>query len=212
MSNIDRNRGCIIRISPEGYRVVMYVDTPGVYFDEKAQRVDRKIAEASGFDTVQDRKDYAKLKLRKNYERQIGAKFAAMEQRLEDILEHNPNVLNDMEVKEVAPGQYAVVVGDQALTDTTLTQEEAITLYTGLTGDDFVSDAEDPPDQVNPFMDMSPKEIRSLLKEAEVKVPVGLRMPKLAVFAFGEITLEDDDSEADDSESEAETADHTDLL
>lgn len=206
MSKIDRNRGAIIRMSPEGYRVVMYIDTPGVYFDENGVKVDRKIAEASGFDTVGDRKLRAKQKLRSNYERQIGTKFAEMEQRMEEILENNPNALDEMEVKEIIPGNFAVVIGDVPITETRLTQEEAVTLYAGLTGDDYVSDAEDLPDQANPFMEMGSKEIRSLLKEAEVDIPVGLRMPKLAIFAHEQITLGDDEPEDEDQD------DNSDLL
>lgn len=198
MSKIDRNRGVLIRMAPEGYRVVMYIDTPGIYFDAKGVRLDDTIAKAAGFDVASDRKQLAKNKLRSNYERQIGAKFAAMEQQMDAMLETNPNMVEEMEVKEVTPGMWAVMVGDVAISDTRLTQEEAVTLYTGLTGDDYTQDAEDTPPQKNPYADMTPKEIRALLKEAGVDVPTGLRMPKLAIFAFENVPHETDGDNASD--------------
>jgi len=184
MSNIERNRGCHSRMSTQGHRIVMYVDTPGVYFDEKGVRVTEELASAAGFNTVSDRKAYAKKRLKVNYERQIGAKFAAMEQRMEDLLENNPDLINELEVKEITPGNYAVVIGDEPVTDTRLTQEEAILLYKALTGNDFVSEADEPPLQMNPYATMDSKKIRALLKEAGVVVPRALRMPKLAIFAL----------------------------
>ena len=210
MSKIDRNRGCVYRKSVEGYRVVMYVDTPGVYFDENGNRVSDKIAEAAGFSIVEDRKLLARQRLRVNYERQIGAKFAAMEQRLDDLLEQDPNLIDNLRIAELTPSNFAIVGPDDVpISETRLTYEEAAVLFVGLVGEDYVSDPEDAPDMANPFMDMDSKEIRSLLKEAEVEVPVGLRMPKLAIFAFENIEFTDEDEvEADDTEAD----DSSDLL
>lgn len=197
MSKIDRNRGAIYRRSTEGYRVVMYVDTPGVYFDENGVRVADQIAQAAGFDIINDRKDRARQRLRTNYERQIGAKFAEMEQRLEDMLEDNPNLIEQLKITELTPSNFAITDADDTpISETKLTYEEAAVLYVGLTGEEYNSDAEDAPDAVNPFVDMDTKEIRALLKDAEVDVPTGLRMPKLAIFAFENIVLTDDDEEA----------------
>ena len=185
MSKIDRNRGCIYRKSAKGYRVVMYVDTPGVYFDENGNRISDEIAEATGFDVTSDRKERARQKLRTNYERQIGAKFALMEQRMEDLLEVNSNLIDQLRIVELTPGNFAIVDPDDApISETRLTYEEAVVLFAGLTGEDYNSDADDPPDPINPFMDMTSKEVRRHLREAEVEVPTGLRMPKLAIFAF----------------------------
>lgn len=207
MSKIDRNRGCIYRKSAEGYRVVMYVDTPGVYFDENGNRISDEIAEAAGFNIINDRKDRARQKLKINYERHIGAKFAEMEQRVDDLLENNPNLIDELSIVELTPSNFAIVDPDGTpISETRLTYEEAAVLFVGLVGEEYVSDAEDAPDMTNPFMDMDSKEIRRFLKEAEVEVPVGMRMPKLAIFAFENVALVDEDGgegsdtgDADDS-------------
>lgn len=213
MSKIDRNRGCVIRISPLGYRVVMYNDTPGVYFDEKAARVSDKIAEQAGFSVVDDRKSLAKQKLRTNYEKQIGAKFAAMEQRMDDLLENNSDLISILEVKEIHPGSWAIMADEEPVSETNLTYEEAVTLYTGLVGENYVAPGDEQPEQTNPFMDMTPKEIRALLKDAEVDVPVGLRMPKLAIFAFENCSLEDVDGGSEEAETDPDSEkDSSDLL
>ncbi len=196
MSNIDRDRGALIRKHPLGYRVVMYVDTPGVYFDEEGKRVDRELAAEAGFEVSDDLKTRAKNQLRKNYERQIGAKFAEAEQAIEELLEDNEDILSELSVAEQDGGNWSVVDGDgNPITDARLTEDEAITLYEGITGEDYVSDAEDEPEAVNPFLEMESKEIRKLLKENDVEVPTGLRMPKLAEFAHANLVLEDEGSD-----------------
>ena len=205
MAKIDRNRGCSYRKSSEGYRVVMYFDTPGVYFDENGNKVTDEIAQACGYDVTADRKERARQRLRINYERQIGAKFAEMEQRMEDLLENNPNLIDDLKITELTPGNFAIVDDDGTpISETRLTYEEAAVLYVGLTGEEYNSDAEDAPDPINPYKDMEPKKIRALLKEAGVDIPRGLRMPKLAVFAFEQTTLEDggDDGKGDPDPSD----------
>ena len=196
MSKIDRDRGALIRKHPSGFRVVMYVDTPGVYFDEDGNKVDRVLAEEAGFEVASDLKTRAKNKLRKNYERQIGAKFAEAEDAIEELLEQNPDIIDELTVEELDGGNWGVVDGNgNAITDARLTRDEAITLWEGITGDDFVSDADDTPEATNPFLEMESKEIRAMLKDAGVKVPTGLRMPKLAEFANENLELEDEGSD-----------------
>ena len=196
MSKIDRDRGALIRKHPSGYRVVMYVDTPGVYFDEDGNKVDRALAEEAGFEVASDLKTRAKNKLRKNYERQIGAKFAEAEDAIEELLEQNPDIIDELTVEELDGGNWGVVDGNgNAITDARLTKDEAITLWEGITGEDFVSDADDTPEATNPFLEMESKEIRAMLKEAKVKVPTGMRMPKLAEFANENLELEDEGSD-----------------
>lgn len=54
MSGIDRDRGAIIRMHPMGMRVAMYVDEPGVYYDERGGQVTAEVARRAGFRTDTD--------------------------------------------------------------------------------------------------------------------------------------------------------------
>ena len=198
MSKFDRDRGVLIRKHPEGYRVGMYVDTPGVYFDENAERVDIATAEMAGFDVAEDKKARAKNQLRSNYERQIGAKIAAAEQRIEELLEENPSLLNQLSIIEYENGLYGIEDEDEnSIVGGRLSYEEAAVLYAGITGEEWESEGaeDDDEEEVNPYLEMSSKDIRALLKDAEVKVPTGMRMPKLAEFALENLTQEADDDE-----------------
>lgn len=194
MSKIDRNRGVIQRKHPAGYRVAMYVDSPGVYFDENANKVTKEVAEAAGFDVKADRKSQAKLTLRANYERQIGAKFAAAEQRIDELMEENPDILEQLKLVEVSKGRFVIQDGDDnTIIDQELGYEDACALYQGITGNDWVSDADDPPNLTNPYMDMKADEVRKLLKAEKIEWPKGIKMPKLAVFALEKLGVPGND-------------------
>lgn len=203
MSKIDRDRGVIIRKHPGGYRVCMYVDLPGVYFDENNKPVETALAEAAGFDVAKDATLRAKNKLRSNYERQIGQKFSAAEQKIGELLEQNPNLLKELSIIEYEDGTFGIEDEDEnSIVGMRLTYEEAAVLYTGITGADWEDDDESS-EQENPYLDMGSKEIRALLKEAEVDVPVGLRMPVLAEFALKKLPISDEDeSEEEDDASD----------
>ena len=100
----------------------------------------------------------------------------------------------DLEVVDCEDGSFSIEDGQgNRLIDAKLTHEEAVTLYAGITGEEWNSAAEDVPTITNRFADMKAKDIRAMLKEAEITVPTGLKGPTLASFALEQLGNGDDD-------------------
>ena len=85
---VDLDRGVTIKLLPEGKRVCMYKDTPGVYFDGTGEEVSEDEAQLAGFDTkkldMERQKNHAFAAARAEIERE----FALKEQELMRLMTH----------------------------------------------------------------------------------------------------------------------------
>lgn len=104
--SIDRNRGCTIRIHPQGFRVVMYKDAPGEFFSEGGEPFPAEVASAAGFDTEGLGRERLKQQRLAEMKEQIEREYASREEDMARVLsEESPTGL---EVKHIGAGKYAV--------------------------------------------------------------------------------------------------------
>lgn len=123
MTNIDRGRGCTIRFHGSGFRVVMYKDAPGVYYDERGGEVSEKIAAQAGFDVEALRREKLKRRRLAEYQAQVEAEFSTEQEDTERLLSVPSEGL---QVKHVGGGRYAILGDDgERLTQKPLSKEEA---------------------------------------------------------------------------------------
>lgn len=127
---IDRNRGCTIRFHPSGFRVVMYKDAPGVYFNERGEPANERLAAQAGFDVPVLRKAKLKQERMAQYKAKVEEEFATEQDEVENLLSAPEEGLA---VKHIGKGKYAIVDADgERLTQKPLTKAEAQTLMDDL--------------------------------------------------------------------------------
>lgn len=138
MSKIDRKRGCAIRKHRKGFRVVMYYDDPGAYFDETGVPATVELAKEAGFDTDKYAAERVKHLKRKKFENDLAAGLADDEAGLA--------VVNKGKLEVVAgqkPGTFRIVDGNgKAVTKTPMTAEEVAVTFKALTGKKWTPPAE----------------------------------------------------------------------
>lgn len=132
MSGLDRSRGCIIRTHPAGYRVAMYYDAPGEYYDERGGEVTEALAEQAGFDTADLRRQRIKQQKLMEARQQIEREFATTEQDTAALL----STEGEVEVKPVAKGKYALfdASSGERLTTRDMTKQQATEFLTAMRG------------------------------------------------------------------------------
>lgn len=132
MANIDRNRGCTIKMHASGFRVVMYKDAPGHYYDERGEAVAERMAEQAGFDVEGLRRERIKKERLAAYQAQVEAEFATEEEDTERLLSQDAAGLR---VKHIGGGKYAILDSEGSrLTQKPLTKDEAQTLLEDIAG------------------------------------------------------------------------------
>lgn len=130
MGAIDRARGCSIRIHSAGFRVVMYKDAPGVFYDERGQKVSEAVAAQAGFDTETLGRERQKQERMAEFRKQVEAEFATEQEDTEKLLSMPSEGLH---VKHIGGGKYAIMDDDgNRLTQKPLTKDEAHTLIEDL--------------------------------------------------------------------------------
>lgn len=103
MSGIQRSRGCIIRTHRKGgFRVVMYHDQPGDYFDERGLPLSDDVAKAAGYDVVKYAREKEKLSKLSTYKRVLDAEYASAEEAIAQAMSDGDNVV----ARHVGGGQY----------------------------------------------------------------------------------------------------------
>lgn len=123
MSNINRSRGCTIKMHSSGFRVVMYKDDPGVYYDERGEEIADTFAKQAGFDVEDLGRQRRKKQRLAHYQAQVEEEFATDQEDTERLLSTNAAGL---EVKHVGGGKYAILDGEgDRLTKKPLTKDEA---------------------------------------------------------------------------------------
>jgi hypothetical protein len=126
MSAIDRNRGCIIRFHPSGFRVVMYVDAPGEYFSESGNPMSEKLAGEAGFEVKELEHQRRKNARLAQYKAQVEEEFATQQEEVEAVLSAEAGTL---QVKHIGGGKYAILdESGTRLTTKPLSKAEAETL------------------------------------------------------------------------------------
>lgn len=130
MGAISRSRGCTIRFHPQGFRVIMYKDTPGEYLDEQGRPLTAKLAKEAGFDTDTLGKEKAKqTKLDKARER-IEKEFATEMEKVEKELSGGDG---ERTVKHIGNGMYAIMdVDGTRMTQDPLNKDQAHALLKDL--------------------------------------------------------------------------------
>jgi hypothetical protein len=124
MSGIQASRGCRIRFHPSGYRVVMYYDSPGQFFNESGKPVGEEVAAQAGYDVEELGRERKKRERIEELRRKAEAEFATVEQKVEKEL--SASSTGGMVVKHVGGGKYAVFDSEGVrLTKRGLTKEEA---------------------------------------------------------------------------------------
>lgn len=127
---IDRARGCTIRFHPAGFRIVMYKDTPGVYFNERGEPANEKLAGQAGFDVAVLRKEKLKRERMAQYQAKVEAEFATEQDDVENLLSAPEDGLT---VKHIGKGKYAIFDADgERLTKKPLTKAESQNLMDDL--------------------------------------------------------------------------------
>ena len=130
MGKIEFGRGAIMRIHPSGMKVAMYVDEPGVYYDETNELVGEEVAKRAGFDVVLHKKERIKLERMEQFRRQLDDEFAEAEEMLEKLAETNAE---GAVIREVMPGQWNLYDSDGTkVTRRHMTEEEAHLLLKSL--------------------------------------------------------------------------------
>lgn len=123
MAAIQRSRGCTIRFHPNGFRVFMYKDEPGKWFDERGEEVTDKVAQRAGFDVETLRRERAKREKLEQYRQRVEQEFESKEQDVARLLSARTEGL---EVKHIGAGKYAIHDAEGVrLTQRALTKREA---------------------------------------------------------------------------------------
>lgn len=125
MSAIDLNRGVTIRLHRQGFRVCMYKDAPGLYFDSSGRELPAAVAAQAGFDVDTDAREARKRKAIDEARARIEREFAEKEQAVTDLLNASGDDTRFI-VKHTGGGRYAIF--DEAgtrLTEKAMSQEEA---------------------------------------------------------------------------------------
>lgn len=136
MSNIDRNRGCMIRHHRSGVRVVMYMDQPGVYYDENGHEVDEGLAKAVGYDVEANRNEGRKQQVRRRFEKLLDQQFSESADLVDRIADGDTNI----KVTKTANGRFHIYNSDgDKLSKNDMSEEEAALFYEAVTGKPFKS-------------------------------------------------------------------------
>lgn len=80
------DRGVCVRLHPAGLEVLMYIDTPGVYFDARGKNVSGVLAKEAGYDTEKFGRD-------KVYRDRMAAVDAELRAELEQASEGDKSVV-----------------------------------------------------------------------------------------------------------------------
>ena len=131
MSGIDRDRGCVLRIHPAGFRVGMYHDAPGEYFNEKGQPVSDEVARRAGFETDMMRKRREKQRRMAEFQRKLDAEFSGVEERFDRAVDGGGE---GVFIQYERSGMYSVRTPDGRLTPNDTDRDAAIELYESITG------------------------------------------------------------------------------
>lgn len=80
---IDLDRGVTMRNHPKGFKVCMYKDEPGIYYDIAERSLDAQIAKSAGFPTDKHGKESMRRKKLSDAMHDINAEFGALEEGAE---------------------------------------------------------------------------------------------------------------------------------
>ena len=183
---IDRQRGCLIRKYGAGARCIMYYDTPGTYYDERGIEVPKETAKRAGFDVAKDTKAAARSRVKSRTEQQLALKFKEAEERISEMSVAEIEAIRITEHGGV--DRYALVDGDGNMVCQILfNYEEAIEFYESVTGEEYDSDADDPP-TTSAFAPAG-LSLADYLTELGIDVPEGATTPELAQIADDSVTV-----------------------
>lgn len=143
MSGIDRDRGCILRFHPAGFRVGMYHDAPGEYFNEKGQPVSDEVARRAGFETEVMRKRREKNRRMEEFRRKLDAEFSGVEERFDEAVDQGGK---GVFVRYERENEYSVRTEAGRLTPNDTDLETAIELYESITGKAYKGTPVDEPE------------------------------------------------------------------
>src|SRR4051812_3762451 len=101
---IDLDRGVMQRFHPQGMKISMYIDSPGVYLTENSEPVAVELAEAAGFDTKKHAKDKIKQEKTAAFKAQLERDMASEEDAIGQALSGDGKV----DVRPIGGGQYAI--------------------------------------------------------------------------------------------------------
>ncbi|MGW8369300.1 MAG: hypothetical protein ACWGPN_11560 [Gammaproteobacteria bacterium] len=102
--SLNLDRGVITRFHPSGIKVSAYIDSPGEYYTEAGEPLDRKFAEQAGFDVEGDaRKKLINQRVR-DYREELEAQMRSEEEQLAVALTNT----TEYDVRHVGGGQYAL--------------------------------------------------------------------------------------------------------
>lgn len=114
-SMIDLDRGVTIRTHPNGMRVHMYKDDPGLYLDVYGEPVQDSLAAEAGFDVKSDSKE------RKRKERMEEAR-RRIDEELKEALEEAED---EYYTKHAGRGRYHVIGPEGQMTEIAVDKDEA---------------------------------------------------------------------------------------
>lgn len=143
MSGIDRDRGCILRIHPAGFRVGMYHDAPGDYFNEKGEPVSDEVARRAGFETEKMRKRKEKQRRMAEFQKKLDAEFGGLEQRFDEAVDKGGK---GVFIRFERDGEYSVRTETGRLTPNDTDLDTAIELYESITGKAYKGTPVDEPE------------------------------------------------------------------
>lgn len=120
---IDLNRGVSMRSHPSGFRVAMYKEEPGVFYDMNGEPVSDELAAKAGFDVETLRLERQKQEKLAEARKRIEEEYKTAEQDVERALDQQ---VENYEVRHVGSGRYAVFdQNGNRLTEKPMSKSEA---------------------------------------------------------------------------------------
>lgn len=136
MSELDVNRGVVIRFHPMGIKVAMYRDEPGVFIDVNGNELSRDVARAAGYDVDRLLRERAKAERLAEFHAELEDEFQKREREIDEGIKREFDDGAALEMRKLGVG-YAIFNSrtGKKLTSVSMSYKDASSLIESMGGE-----------------------------------------------------------------------------